>query len=72
MSSNVEVFKMGGVWASASNKENKAWVQIRELSEGVQILVPDFKTPVMTVAEARSFAAQLMEAARRHEVRNGK
>lgn len=72
MSSSVEVFKAGGVWASAANKEHKVWVHIRELPEGVQILVPDFKAPIMTVAEARSFAAQIMEAARRHEVRNSK
>jgi hypothetical protein len=63
------VYKMSGVYASAGTSEDKVWITIREFGNGIQVLTPDFKAPVMTIAEARSLAAQIMELARRHEVR---
>ena len=63
------VFKMVGVWASGCNS---AWVQVQELDEGICIRAPSNssgKFPSLTVPEARSLAAQIMEAARRHEIR---
>jgi hypothetical protein len=68
------VHKAAGVRASGlpeELKETSCWVTVQELSAGVQLLIPDFKSPVMTIAEARSLAAQIMETARRHEIRKG-
>lgn len=67
------VIKMGGVWASAGAKESKGvcWITVKDCSEGVRITIPDYHAPIMTVAEARSLAAQIMEVARRHEIRKG-
>ncbi len=65
------VFKMSGVWASVKCGEKSCcWIQIKEQDEGICLSVPDYYAPVMTVAAARSLAAQIMEAARRHEVRH--
>ena len=60
---------MGGVWASA---EYEAWISVREVDHGVVVrssVDSNGHLPAMTVAEARSLAAQIMEAARRHEIR---
>lgn len=67
------VFKMSGVWASAGSEAAKStcWVTLREVGEGIHLSVPDYRIAMMTVREARSLAAQIMEAARRHEIRRG-
>lgn len=65
------VFKMGGVCATAGTTEDKTkcWIRVAEINDGIKLTIPGYHTPVMTVAEARSLAAQIMEQARRHEVR---
>lgn len=66
------VFKMGGVWASAGKDATKrGHIQVVEVGDGIQLSVPDYHAPIMNVAEARSLAGQLLELARRHEVRKG-
>lgn len=65
------VFKMGGVLATAGTEVEKTscWIRVSETGRGVRVLIPDYYVPLMTVAEARSLAAQILECARRHEVR---
>lgn len=58
---------MGGVYASIDNPQ---WVSVKERLRGAEIKYPLVQAPTLTVAQARSLAAQIMEAARRNEVRN--
>lgn len=63
------VYKMGGVYAGAS-AATRGWITVREMESGVAVVI-GLMTRVMTPAAVRSFAAQIMEAARRHEIREG-
>ena len=56
---------MAGVWADAGKvPDQRAWITVRDVEHGIQLLIEVGKYPVMSKEQALSFGSQIMNMAK--------